>query len=535
MNISKAFQYYESPEYIAKLRDKIKALDEMEGDPYIRASKLMDVYAVDPVKFIEHFLLIQFKELNSEIKPFFLFEYQQKIVLELQKMETGLGEFEYLVDKPRGMGITWILAAYFLWRWLYTPNYSVFILSRSEAEVDDGQRIDPNNSIFSKIRWMMDRIPRYMIPEGFQPKKTKGTPTDSTLSLLNPSMGSSIMGSSTNSNAGRSRRFTTIFIDECFSIDRFQEVYRSLQSVARVKLFVSTVKAGRVNEEFKKMCEDKGSYMSLKWQDHPWKDAEWFAEQERKAEFDPMIMKEVIADYSIDPRAQYYPEIKLAKIEEVIYDRTKPLYVSLDFGVQDLTVLEWWQFNGSRFSLNEAYWNKQKPVEWYAPFLNPDISYNPEFYSPFQRKFLDTIRGWKKPTAYFGASDHLRKVMPLNRSIADELNKYGIRINFNPDAVHHEARRNATTRMLPRIVFNGKSDAVMRVYDAVAQSRYSNVVRTTTDQKKPVHDVEIADMREAVENFCVNAPRLFSHQRNDISTDDGRNFARGVIQSLKRK
>lgn len=534
MNISLAYKWYESPIYLAKLREKLKVLEDMDGDQFVRASKIMDEYAVDPAKFIEHFLLIQFKELNSEIKPFFLFQYQRELIMEIQKMEAGMGEFEYLVDKPRGMGITWVLAAYFLWRWLYTPNYSVFILSRTETEVDDGQFIDPNSSIFSKIRWMLARVPKYMIPEGFQPKKTKGTPTDSTLMMLNPAMGSSIIGSSTNSNAGRSRRYTTVFVDECFSIDRFQELYRSLQSVARVKLFVSTVKPGRVFEDFKKMCEEKGHYFSLKWEDHPWKDQEWFDEQIKKAEFDPMIMKEVQADYAIDPRSAYYPEIKLSKIEEVIYDRNKPVYVSLDFGVQDLTVLLWWQFDGSYFKLVEAYWNKQKPVEWYAPFMNPEISYNPEHYSPFQRKFLDMIRGWKKPVAYFGASDHLRKVMPLNRSIADELNKYGIRIIFNPDAVHHDARRNATTRILPRTVFNGKSDGAMRVYDAIAQSRYSNIARSTTDQKKPVHDIEIADMREAFENGAVNFPRVFSHQRGDISTET-RDFARGIMQALKRK
>jgi hypothetical protein len=145
------------------------------------------------------------------------------------------------------------------------------------------------------------------------------------------------------------------------------------------------------------------------------------------------------------------------------------------------------------------------------------------------------IRGWKKPSAYFGANDHIRKVMPLNRSIADELNKFGIRITVNNEAIHHEARRNATTRILPRTIFNGRSDAVMRVYDAISQSRYSNITRTTTDQKKPVHDVEIADFREAFENFATSITRIISHQKDDISTDEGRSFARGIMVALKRK
>ena len=205
MNIKKLSNYYNSPKYLSKLREKIKILKEMESDPYIRAGKIMDIYAVDPIRFIEDFILLKADKLNGSPKPFFLWDYQKKLIMKMQEMEMGDEEVEFLVDKPREMGITWTLCAYFLWRWLFTPNYSSFLLSRTETEVDDATR-NAEGSIFGKIRWMLDRLPKYMIPESYHKKVARGTTSDMNLKLINATIGSSITGSSTNSNAGRSRR-----------------------------------------------------------------------------------------------------------------------------------------------------------------------------------------------------------------------------------------------------------------------------------------------------------------------------------------
>lgn len=526
-------KYYDSDEYLTKLRKKIDILQRMEADVFFRQEQLLDVYSVNPEQFIEDFLFIKFTEFGGDPKPFFLFPYQREIIRKIQETEMDNNDCELLIDKPRGMGITWIMCSFFLWRFLFRPNYSAFILSRSESEVDDGTDI-PDNSIFGKIRWQMRRLPNYLIPEGFQFKKTRGTPTDMSLKLINPELGSSIIGSSTNANAGRSRRYTTTFIDECFSIERFNEVYRSLQSVSRTKIFVSTVKQGRVFEDFKKMCERENNYISLTWKDHPFKDDLWYEEQLKKAEFDPEVMKEVEVSYALPRKSQYYPQIESSLVESVAYDRDKPLYVGLDFGGrQDYTVLVWVQYDGSKLKVIDAYWNTNKPTDWYAPFLNPELSFNPEHYNEYQQKFLNKVRSWKKPVAYFGEQDHLIKRRPDNRSDQDALGPLGIRILVNTYAIQHEPRRIATSQLLPRTVFNVDSDAAMRIYDAIANSRYANTVRTTTEQLKPIHDSEIADMRAAFENICVNIGRVMRKQRDDIVGTNDKSFARAIIKTLK--
>lgn len=526
--------FYQSPEYLKKLQQRAANLKVMAEDPIRRQQMIISTYAVDPIAFIEDFCFIKIPEYNSEIKPFFLFPYQKKIINQMLEAELSNLDHEFLVDKPRGMGLTWIVLCYMYWRWLFTPNWSGFLLSRTEEEVDDGSVL-PDGALFGKLRWMIARTPKFLIPEGFTPKGKKGTQTDMSLRLVNPQIASSLVGSTTNANAGRSRRYSFIFIDECFSIERFSEVWRSLQSVSRMKVFVSTVKQGKIYQDFKKLCEAAGDYVSLKWSDHPFKDKEWYDEIVKKAEFDPEVMKEIEVDYAVNIKSQYYPEIRQAEVSQnVFYDRSKPLYTSLDIGRQDLTVIIWYQYDGARFHAIEAYANRNKAIDWYAPFLNREIEYNPEHYNPYQKEILNKVRSWHKPVANFGESAHNNKVMPLNSSPVSEFYKYGVRLRWNNNAIKYEPRRHATVQLLPKFVFNGQSDYVMQLYDAIANSRYTNSAVSKDSDKKPVHDPEISDFRSAFENFCSNITLVLRHQRSDMKYEGAeRNQIGALVKYLK--
>jgi len=527
-------EYYDSPEYLTKLRKKVSVLKELETDELGRFEK-MERYATDPVAFIEDFCLIKFTEFGGDPKPFFLFPYQKKIIYKMQEAEMSNEDIDLLIDKPRGMGLTWLVSAYFLWRFLFTPNYSCFILSRTESEVDDGTAM-PDNSIFGKIRWMMARLPRHIIPEGFKFKITRGTETDSTLKLINPTIGSSIIGSSTNSNAGRSKRYRTVFIDECFFIENFLSVYKALTSVARLKIFVSTTVESKVAGDFKNMCEKNDSYVSLTWRDHPFKDQQWYNELQAKADAlnDPDLMREAEVNYAISSKAQYYPQISEATVAPLEYIRDRPMYCGLDFGGrQDYTVIIYAQWDG-KLKILDAYFNTNKPTDWYAPFLSPEVLYNPDYYNEFQKKFIEEkIKPRNKPVGYFGEQDHLTKRRPDNKSDQDALAPFGIRIHINSYAIQHEPRRIAAAAMLPRTIFNQNSDGAMKIYDAIANSRYTNNSRTTSEQLKPVHDPQVADMRAAFENLCVNIPRIFRNQRGIMTSSGDKSFANAIIKKLR--
>ncbi len=528
-------QYYDSPEYLRRLRARAEILGKCEEEMY-RAQIIADHWAVDPVRFIEDVLVLKLVEYQNAIKPFFLFPYQVDILWRLVEAERSGEDCEILIDKLRAMGMTWLLAAYMYWRWRFTPNWSGFILSRTETEVDSGTD-SPDDSIFGKLRFFINHTPKWLIPEGFQSKVKKGTTTDSTLRLMNPEMQSSITGSSTNQNAGRSRRYSFVFVDECFFIEHFREVWRSLQSVARVKVFISSVKQGKVAEQFKKMCAEKGNYMTLSWEQHPWKDQEWFDIQMEKTKFDPEAIKEIMVDYSVNIRDQYYPEIRQATVMPLEYNPKLPMYIFLDFGKQDLTVAGWCQFTGNFIDILDSYANRQKPLDWYIPFLNPEAMIkNPDWYNPAQQETLQRVRSWKKPKAYFGEQAHFIKVMPLNISIAQVLFKSGIRLMYNQNAIKYEPRRHATSLLLPKMRFNENSDGAMELYDSIAQSRYvgTNSPVSKETSLKPRHDDEIADYRAALENLCVNVPRVIRSQREDVGDNfRDNNFAGAIMKYLK--
>lgn len=535
MNIKRIREFYDSPEYLKRIQDRAENLRSMASDPLLRARMILDVYAIDFERFCEDFLFLIIPEFGDAIKPFFLFEYQKKIIRKIQESERFGGDVELLVDKPRGMGVTWLIVAYFYWRWLFTPNWTAFVLSRTEVEVDDGTSA-PSNSIFAKVRWLMARTPPWILPEGFAIKGKKGTSHDSTLRIINPVMGSALMGSSTNSNAGRSRRYSIILIDECFAIERFTEVHRSLQSVARIQVYVSTTKASREAKKFKDMCEEAGNYISLDWRDHPWKDQEWYEEQLKKAEFDPEVMKEVDKGYAVSEKMQYYPQVKEAQVVRIDYNPNLPIYCGLDFGKNDLTVIVYAQFSGNQLNIVSCYANKNKgKAEWYAPFMNPEAPIEPHFlYSDLQVKKMKIYRSWKKPTAWFGEVAHTIKSMADNRSIADVMARCGIRIIANNYAIEHEPRRKATSLLLPRMVFNEGDDGALDLYDAIANSRYKKSTSSKEASMAPEHDDEIADYRSALENLCVNIGRVFKHQRNDVSDKmkEG-GFANNLIKFLR--
>ena len=527
--------YYDSKEYMRKLRARADVLSRCE-DPLERERVIAEFWSGDPVRFIEDVLIIKIPEFQNALKPFFLFPYQVKILWRLVEAERSGEDVELLIDKLRGMGMTWLIAAYMYWRWLFTPNWSGFVLSRTETEVDNGTD-NPDDCIFGKIRFFIKHTPSWLIPDGFSSKGKRGTSTDSILRLSNPTMSSSITGSSTNANAGRSRRYSFVFVDECFFIEHFREVWRALQSVARVKVFVSSVKQGKVAEQFRDMVAAQGNYLSLSWEDHPWKDQQWFDEKKKLAEFDDEVMKEISVDYSVSVRDQYYPEIRKATLVPLEYNPKLPVYDFIDIGKQDLTVIGQAQFDGDFINVIDCYYSNQKDISWYIPFMNPEREIeHPEWYNEVQLEKMAAFRSRKKPKGYFGEQAHFIKVMPLNISVAQVLFRYGIRLVYNKNAIKYTPRRIATAMLLPKTRFNSESEGVMDLYDAIAKSVYAKAEHSASPEtgRKPVHTPEVADFRAAFENLCVNVSRVLKSQRADIGDNFKEdNFASGIVKYLK--
>ena len=535
MRIKKLQEYYSSPEYIEKLNRRFKIFKKCVDDPMEINKYVLESWSIDPIAFIEQFGWIINPKFNNEIKPFFLFEYQKNIITRMWECELSGEEHNLLIDKPREMGLTWVVIWYLIWRWLFTKNWSGFVLSRTETEVDDGTS-DPSSSLFGKLRWSLSYLPSWIMPEGFEPKGKKGNSTDMGLRLANPSMMSSIVGSTANQNAARGRRYSFVFLDECFFIENFLSVNRSLAQVANTRVYVSTSKTGRTFQKFVALADERGDHIQLSWKDNPFKDQEWYNEKLKDAEVDPEALKEIEVGYSVPESSQYYPEISLAKVEPVEYDPNIPLFVALDYGRQDHTVLIWGQFTGGGVNIIECLAKNKVDFDWFVPFMNKEAIYNAEKYFGTHKELLEKIRKWKKPLAYFGEPAHKQVHYPSNTSIQKELFKYGIRLVVNDHAIKHEVRRKAGSTLLPKITFNESSDGVMNLYDAIQNSRYAGSAKSISKDAmmKPAHDDETGDFRSAFENLCVNIGRMARTQRTDITPDmKQNNFIGSLIKYLR--
>lgn len=558
--------YYKGEEYTRKLKRRIEILSEMRDNPERHAYwcwQFANTGADGVILFLEVCASIKIPEYNNQIKPFFLFDYQKRVINKISEDEADNQDHDILIDKPRGMGITWIIVWMQIHHWLFNKEWTGFDLSRTESEVDDGTAL-PDGSIFGKTRWALARLPSWIKPIGFLPKLKKGTSTDSNLKLINPDINSSLTGSSTNANAGRSRRYSWTFVDEAFFVENFQMVYAALQSVSRIKIFVSTVIPGTRFKKFKDLAESRGDYISLTWRDHPFKDQQWYNEQLPKAEFNEDIMREIEPSYVVSKSQQYYPEIMQAKLEQLVYNANLPLYASIDIGKGDMTVIIFYQFDGETIYVISAYGNKQKALPWYMPFFawwtfgefaQPASAMRDQVlaiedmvegrkYNEFQRRFISHMMAWKKPIAYFGEVAHRQRVMPLNKSVADYLQAapYRIRLLVNTKGVEFKPRRLATQALLPRTVFNNDPGEpyVTELYDALMNSRYAKALNATSADagEKPVHDPEVADYRAAFENFSVNFARIIRHKaKSDPGYREkarGSNFVRGILGLLKQ-
>lgn len=537
MRIELIKNYYQSDEYLKKLRVRANNLEDL-GSELQRLKLLTDVYSVNPQSFIETFGWIPIKEIG-QVKPFFLWEYQKNILWKIYESEVDDREHEILIDKPREMGLTWLFVWYLVWRWIFKPNWSAFVLSRTEAEVDDGTA-NPDGSLFGKIRWAIRMLPDFVVPPGYIPKETsKGTGTDMKLKIINPNMDSIIVGSPSSSGSGRSRRYNFVFVDECFAIENFLDIWKSLQSVSKMKVFVSTTKADIRFQRFKEVCEKNGDYISLTWRDNPFRDEIWFNEIKEKAEIDPDVLKEFEPSYTPSEKYQYYPQIRESKIEHLNFNPKLPLYCGFDWGQNDLCVIIWFQFDGKRILVLDSFSYRGRSPMFYIPFLNVEKDYAPDWYQvDYVKEFLNFVRSWRvSPKAVFGEAAHRQRNIfiegdPRLYSIYDIFRSNGIRFIVNNNAITHLVRHSATSKLLPICVFNSERDGSMRVYNAIANSRYAQPMARATSKEsylKPLHQTEIADFRSAFENFCVNF--------NLITRAERGNFPEGydsVISSIYR-
>jgi hypothetical protein len=145
---------------------------------------------------------------GSKWVPFIFFWKQKEFIEFLHECRTD-GE-SGLVEKCRDAGATWLACGYSIWSWLFIKQDAIGWGSRKENLVDT---LGDADSIFEKMRLIVQRLPECFIPKGFVAKKHA-----TYMKLINPENGSVITGES-GDNIGRGGRKSIYLKDEAQPLD----------------------------------------------------------------------------------------------------------------------------------------------------------------------------------------------------------------------------------------------------------------------------------------------------------------------------
>lgn len=260
-----------------------------------------ELYADNPVQFINDWCVTYDPRNATKDRPtkmpFLLFDKQQEFVQFLQDcMEDSQSG---LVEKSRDMGATWTAVGFSIWLWAFVPGASVGWGSRKEKLVDT---IGDPDSIFEKLRMIIDELPWYILPEGFSRKE------HCNYMKITGDHGATITGEG-GDNIGRGGRKLIYFKDESAHYDRAEMIEAALSDNTDCQIDISSVN-GPNNIFHRKRTGGAVKVFVMDWRDHPGKDQKWYDKRREDAETNGLMhvfSQEVDRDYSSSVKGTLIP------------------------------------------------------------------------------------------------------------------------------------------------------------------------------------------------------------------------------------
>lgn len=174
---------------------------------------------------------------------------------------------EWLLEKSRDTGASYVCCGFALNRWLFMDGFKATFGSRKVDYVD---KADQPDSLFEKIRIMLARLPAWMQPEGFSWSKHSNF-----LRLVNPVTGGTITGEG-GEEMGRGGRSTMYFVDEAAFVSNAENVEKALSGNTDCVGWLSTVNGmGNLFARKRHSVLSERQIFRLHWSDDPRKNQEW--------------------------------------------------------------------------------------------------------------------------------------------------------------------------------------------------------------------------------------------------------------------
>ncbi len=209
----------------------------------------------------------------GSVLPFIPYDYQIETGLDLK--QSIHEQHDLAMPKSRDMGLTWIALLTLQHEWLFTDGFTALLASIKQDLVD---KLGDPTALFEKLRFNLKRQPRWMLPGKFDWNQH-----DKFLLLTNPSNGSSIAGSTTTTETGRSGRYNVVMIDEHAALKRgdANNIEASTADAAAARWYISTPR-GDLNLFFQKCTNNQTKRVDVHWHRHPYKGYQAWTEVEYK-------------------------------------------------------------------------------------------------------------------------------------------------------------------------------------------------------------------------------------------------------------
>lgn len=289
------------PDYEAIWRWRAEMLIALQDDEELLAAAKA-YYSTRPKEFIMHWMdTYDPRREGSKWIPFVFFIKQAEFIDFLQDLREQ-GE-NGLCEKCRDAGVSWLGCGYSIWSWLFIPDDSIGWGSRKEGLVDTLGDVD---SLFEKMRKILERLPSIWLPVGFAPKKHS-----TFMKFINPENGATITGEA-GDNIGRGGRKAMYFKDEAAHYERPEKIEAALGDNTNSQVDISSVnglgnpfhrrrEAGVQWESGKDIAKGFTRIFIFDWRDHPAKTLEWYNARKAKYEREGMahiFAQEVDRNYS---------------------------------------------------------------------------------------------------------------------------------------------------------------------------------------------------------------------------------------------
>ena len=243
--------------------------DNYLGNPRLKRSNVKVEYTQEQVleylkcsQDIIHFVKTYCKIVNVDkgLVNFDLWKFQEEMVVKFDSNR-------FVICKmPRQVGKTTTVAAYLLWKVLFTPDYNVAILANKDRQARE---------ILSRIQLMFEHLPKWL--QMGVSEWNKGN-----IELEN---GSKILASATSSSAIRGGSFNLVYLDEFAFVptniqeEFFASVYPTISSGQTSKVLITSTPNG-MNLFYKlwmDSVEGRNFYerVDVHWSHIPGRDDKW--------------------------------------------------------------------------------------------------------------------------------------------------------------------------------------------------------------------------------------------------------------------